>query len=102
MDTPDITRLRAVFKYHDWGHGHIEWLVGPRSGEIAGSEYPVSNGGKELRIRLDGQSLLAGKVAWALVHGWWPDFRLRFKDRDRTNIRVDNLELTARREGPGR
>lgn len=102
MDTPDVNRLQALFKYHDWGYGGLEWLDGRMKGEFAGTEYTISHGRKELRVRVDGQSLLAGKIVWALVYGWWPEVRIRFKDGDRTHICISNIELTSRGDGPGR
>lgn len=99
MDTPDITRLEELFDYFDTGVGALVWKVGRNRGEIAGTEV---NNGQDIRIRVDGKSLSAAKIVWAMHYSYWPEYRLRHKNMDRTDIRIDNLEITARREGRGR
>jgi len=99
MDTPDITRLEELFDYYDTGMGALVWKVGRNKDGIAGTEV---NHGQDIRVRVDGKSLSAAKIVWAMHYGYWPEYRLRHKNHDRTDIRIANLELTSRRDGPGR
>lgn len=103
MSTPDFNTLESIrhrLRYYDAGNGALIWRYGAREGELAGSETATAD--PELRIRINGQSLLAAKVAWYLAIGYWPVNRLRFLNGDRTDIRIDNLEETDRVDGPGR
>lgn len=99
-DTTTLTRMRQQLRYYNGGNGALIWLQGSREGELAGSE--TSTDSPELRVRINGQSFLAAKVAWYLSMGYWPENRLRFINGDRTDIRMDNLEETDRVDGPGR
>jgi len=98
MVEPNVNRLDELFEYFEGGMGALVWRSGRHKGEIAGTE----NACQDIRIRVDGQSLSAAKIVWAIHTGVWPECRLRHKNQDRTDIRYQNLALTARREGPGR
>lgn len=103
MSTPDFNTLESIrhrLRYYDVGNGALVWRYGAREGELAGTE--TASADPELRIRINGQSLLGAKVAWFLALGYWPIHRLRFLNGDRTDIRIDNLEETDRVDGPGR
>ena len=103
MSIPDTTTLaymREMLDYHDTGHGALIWRYGRLRGEIAGTETTTAN--PELRVRFDGTSYLAAKIAWFLAIGYWPENRLKFLNEDRTDIRMENLEETERVDGPGR
>ena len=103
MSTPDFSTLDCIrhrLRYYNVGNGALVWRYGAREGELAGSETAAAD--PELRIRINGQSLLAAKVAWFLSMGYWTENRLRFLNGDRTDIRMDNLEETDRVDGPGR
>lgn len=99
MDHPSIAYLQSLFTYHDVGDGALVWKTGRLQGEIAGT---VTGNPPELRVRVDGRSYLAAKIAWALALGHWPENRLQFDDGDRTNIRIANLTELERADGPGR
>ena len=103
MSSPDPTTLvymREMLEYHDSGNGALVWRHGRLRGEIAGTESKKDN--PELRIRFEGISYLAAKVAWFLCIGYWTENRLKFLNGDRTDIRMENLEETDRGDGPGR
>ena len=103
MSTPDsntLAYMREMLEYHDVGHGALIWRHGRLRGEIAGTETKQDS--PELRIRFEGTSYLAAKIAWFLSMGYWPENRLKFLNGDRTDIRMDNLEETDRVDGPGR
>ena len=103
MSTPDFSTLEAIrgrLRYHNLGNGALVWRYGAREGELAGTQTVAAD--PELRIRINGQSLLGAKVAWFLSMGYWTENRLKFLNGDRTDIRMENLEETDRVEGPGR
>lgn len=103
MSNPDpntLAYMREMLAYHDVGHGALIWRYGRLRGELAGTETKTAN--PELRVRFDGTSYLAAKIAWYLAMGYWPVNRLKFLNGDRTDIRLDNLEETDRVDGPGR
>lgn len=102
MSTPSqdvLDHMRHMLRYVDAGLGALVWRHGRYKGELAGSTMSHTH---ERRLRLEGGSYSCAKVAWFLVHGTWPENRLRHLNRDREDIRVSNLEETSRREGPGR
>jgi len=102
MSKPDDTTLeliRASLEYYDTAVGALVWKVGRRKGQPAGSFVGPS---QELRVCINGQSFLAAKIAWFLALGWWPEYRLRFLNGDRSDINPNNLEETERVDGPGR
>ena len=94
-----LSRMRELLEYRDVGHGALIWRHGRLRGELAGSEVGP---GPELRVRVEGKSYLAGKIAIWLGLGYWPVGRIRFVNGDRTDIRLENLEETQRVDGPGR
>jgi hypothetical protein len=103
MSKPDpntLAYMREMLDYHDVGNGALIWRYGRLRGELAGTETKKDK--PELRIRFDGTSYLAAKVAWFLSMGYWTENRLKFLNGDRTDIRMDNLEETDRVDGPGR
>jgi len=91
--------MREMLDYSPAGQGALIWRHGRLRGELAGTETGAA---QELRVRLEGRSYLAAKVALFLALGSWPEGRIRFINGDRTDIRIDNLEETDRQEGPGR
>ena len=99
MYRPDVKLLSELFEYHQTGYGALIWKSGRLRGELAGT---IMGNPPELRVRVNGKSLLAAKIVWALTMGHWPENRLKFEDGDRTHINIDNLIETDRVEGPGR
>lgn len=83
-------RLREVMNYDPktgvftWKHG------GPRhaAGAVAGAVEP--SGYRSLSI--DGAAYLAQRCAWLYVHGVWPSRVLRFKNNNRDDASIDNLD----------
>jgi hypothetical protein len=103
MSRPDdntLETIRALLEYQDVGNGILMWKIGPKKGELAGSY--VGPNKEELRVRINGQSLLGAKIAWFLVFGFWSEYRFRYINQDKTDIRPENIEETTRRDGPGR
>ena len=88
-------RLREVLDYNPatgvfvWKISNNQRKVGGRAGFTSGHIYT--------RIKIDGCSYLAHRLAWLYVHGAWPVGDLDHKDTDASNNRIDNLrEATSR------
>ena len=78
MSIPDFSTLDCIrhrLCYHNVGNGALVWRYGAREGELAGSETATAD--PELRIRINGRSLLAAKIAWFLSMGYWTENRLK-------------------------
>lgn len=73
-------RLIRKQKTSDRGAGKIGEYVGGRSSE---GYWIVSVKGKNIKM---------SAVIWAIHHGEWPK-RLKHKDNDKNNLRIENLEL---------
>lgn len=46
-----------------------------------------------MQINLKGATYSAGHLAWLYVYGAYPDKRIRFKNKNPQDLRIDNLEL---------
>lgn len=69
-------------------------LVGMEAGSIKTVRQNANGEPKRYRyIRMNGVSLPAGRLGWLLHYGSWPQGRLRFKDDDTENTKIDNLEV---------
>lgn len=68
---PSIERLHELLDYNPQS-GCFRWKQsrkGVRAGRIAGSARPD----RYTSICVDGVSLLAHRIAWAMIYGTWPD-----------------------------
>lgn len=88
-----VERLRQEFTY-DAASGVIRSLSGRAKGRIEGAKSP--NG--YLKLRLDGVNLYAHRVAWALVHGSWPENDIDHINGERDDNRLSNLRALKRHE----
>jgi hypothetical protein len=91
-----IERIREVFYYYP-EVGVLTWAVAPSTrvkvGQVAGTARP--DGGRQ--VRLDGKLLLVHRVAWALIHGEWPEGEIDHINGDRADNRLENLRCVDRR-----
>lgn len=83
-----LTRAPASF----WGgeayrSGWAERWNRERAGKVAGTVGPLGY----RQITIAGRSYRAHRVAWAIVHGAWPEMSLDHIDHDRDNNRIANL-----------
>jgi hypothetical protein len=93
LPLPTVERLRELFSY-DAETGIVTRLVsasnclpGPLNGRRA----------SYLQIAVDGAPVMAHRLAWALVHGEWPDQRKHIDhiNGNRTDNRLTNLRLVT-------
>lgn len=89
--TISIERLREVLVYTE-STGEFQWkkTLSRRaiSGKTAG--FVCEKSGTRL-IAIDGKTYTAPKLAWALVHGVWPQRLVLSRDGSRTNTAIENL-----------
>lgn len=101
---PDVS-VEAVKEYlgYEPETGNIYWIKSPSknvyAGEIAGCNKAtrkdkdgnlVSYG----YIRFGGQNIPSARIAWVLLHGEWPNGRVKFNDGNQQNLKADNLSLS--------
>lgn len=90
-----IERLRECLSYNP-DTGVITWRVrtgGKRKpGQVAGTLLATGY----VLLRIDGCSMLAHRVAWAMTHGIWPMHEIDHINRDRSDNRVANLREATR------
>lgn len=74
--------------------GAITWRVDRGKVTKAGRPAGCIKKDGQLRLRVDGKDYAAKRVIWLYVHGVFPTTRIKSRDGDILNLRLDNLELT--------
>lgn len=93
-DLSDIEEAKRWLSY-DPETGLFHWIASRRHGwvgKVAGNVDP-DNG--YVRIRVAGKLRYAHRLAWAFVHGKWPDNLIDHKNCDRTGNRLSNLRAAT-------
>lgn len=85
-----VSRLREMLEYEPVS-GAITWRQKPNRKIVTGAQAGSRRKDGYVEISLDGVSMLAHRVAWALMHGEWPTELVDHKDRDPSNNRFSNL-----------
>lgn len=103
VERVSIDRLRELLAY-DPTTGSLTWMARPskkiRVGDEAGA--PGANGRRYVGV--DGQRILAHRIAWALTYGEWPDGNVAPANGDYLDLALSNLKQetaseTARKGG---
>lgn len=99
MSKLDLTaeRLRTLLNYQP-ETGVFTWKVRTTNSIQVGDKAGSATANGYLRIRVDGRSYLAHRIAWLYVHGAWPTEDLDHINRVRDDCRLVNLRLASRSE----
>lgn len=92
MAAIDLTaaRVRELFHYHPETGIFIRKVKTCAQVEVGGIAGSLAKDGY-LRIKVDGYSYKASRLAWLYVTGGWPVFQVDHKDGDKANDRFLNL-----------
>lgn len=98
---PTVDYLRQRLRY-DPDTGKLAWLdCGAMPKQLRASyvdAFTARGGSGYLHGKLDGRSLLAHRVAWALHYGQWPAARIVHVNGVYTDNRIENLRLADERD----
>lgn len=94
-----INRLREVLVYCE-STGELHWKKTLSKRAVAGKTagFVCKKIGTRL-IDIDGKTYTAPKLAWALVHGVWPQHLVISRDGDRKNTAIENLFISPEKCG---
>jgi len=76
----DIDKIKELYSY-DKTTGEFT--------KLSDGSKPIGHTG----LRVDGKKVSKNKIAWILTYGEEPQHLLKFKDGDKTNFKIGNIEL---------
>jgi hypothetical protein len=93
----EIETLRSLLSY-DPSTGKLTWIarMGPKA--MPGSEAGRNDSGRYRKLQVQGKSLLAHRVAWALHYGSWPENQIDHLNGDSFDNRISNLRSASQAE----
>lgn len=86
----DAERVRALLRF-DRRTGAFTWRVAPNGRVAAGTFAGTLTKAGYLRIKIDGQFVMAHRLAWWLLRGEWPGGQLDHKNGNKQDNRLSNL-----------
>lgn len=93
MEEVTVKEIEELFKY-DPKSGLLTWRIS-RGRAIAGSEVGYSFNGNEAFTKLNGKAMKVSHLIWILMTGEFPKERLKFADRNKTNLKWDNIVTSS-------
>jgi hypothetical protein len=91
---PDFDRLHSLLRY-DMNTGKLFWKFATSNrvkvGDEAGTIY--KNGYKYVSV--DGHRILAHRLIFFMLSGFWPDGQVDHRDNDRLNNKIENLRACS-------
>jgi hypothetical protein len=91
---PRIESVRELLDY-DPRAGVFRWRAKPNKRTNAGATAGSISRSGHRRITIDGQRYQAHQLAWFLVHGAWPGFKLDHANGNPDDNRIANLRRTT-------
>lgn len=88
---PTAEQMREVIDY-DPVRGLLSWKKSPAKHIPAGTPIGRVDRNGYVYIAVFGGSYVAQRIAWLIHYGRWPERMLRFKNRNKRDIRIDNLD----------
>ncbi len=100
---PSVERLRALLQYNP-ETGAFTWRERPGAdpetrrwnARYAGARAGSSRKSGYWYLCIENQWIGAGRVAWAMIAGYWPPDVVTFRDRNPSNIKFGNLRCATR------
>lgn len=74
-------------------NGKLIWQRDAAYGVDEGDEAGYLNKEGHYRVQLGGLEYQGARVIWAISHGKWPTGRLHYRDGNRSNTKLTNLEI---------
>lgn len=93
---PSVSRERVLeLLSYDSETGKFAWRLdrnqNVRAGDVAGRTHRTGY----VYIRVDGQLVLAHRLAWLVAHGSWADLQIDHVDGNRANNAIRNLRVVT-------
>lgn len=89
-------RARELLEYDEFS-GALRWRLNVGSRARQGRDAGTQCEDGYIRIRVDGEQMLAHRLIWLMHYGVWPTWQIDHKNRRRNDNRICNLQDVASR-----
>lgn len=90
MNLITLQRARELLTYEP-GTGLFRWNVKPNRRICIGTVAGTVRHDGYIEIMLDGETIMAHRLAWFMTHGSWPSDIIDHRNRVKVDNRIDNL-----------